>query len=321
MKNSTTNKYDTSYGALEYYDVGAGPAVLLLHGFPDSPTTFSHLVNKLIDTGYRCIVPFMPGYGQSALPSNKQGIIKGADASVLGIGRMLDEFLNHALQGETLHLTGHDWGSMVAQMLVALNDENPRTSYKIDRAVFYAVPPIVSFSKNITLKQLYRSRYMAYFQGFGVAQKIRADNLAYIEELWQRWSPWSAEELAQQPQLQQTLQTLKKNHCLENGMAYYRHLLNPLYILRGSSLFRQVSLLFKKRPHPCLLLVGEKDECIGADMYQGSEACYPHPDTRLEVLEGLGHFAHLENPEKVNAIITDFIDIHTHPAQRSGTSA
>lgn len=309
MKNSKTNKFDTSYGTLEYYDLGTGPAVVLLHGFPDSPTTFSHLVNTLIDAGYRCIVPFMPGYGQSALPTNSQGIIKGSDASMLGIGQMLDEFLSHALQGETLHLIGHDWGSMVAQILVALNDENPRTNYKIDRAVFYAVPPIASFSKNITLKQLYRSRYMAYFQGFGVAKKIRSENLAYIEELWQRWSPWSAEELAQQPQLQQTLQTLKKNRCLENGMAYYRHLLNPLYILRGSSLLRQISLLFKKRRQPCLLLVGEKDECIGADMYQGSEDCYPHPDTRLEVLEGLGHFAHLENPGKVNEIIKEFIHL------------
>jgi pimeloyl-ACP methyl ester carboxylesterase len=320
MKNSKTNTFDTSYGALEYYDLGAGPAVVLLHGFPDSPTTFSHLVNTLNDAGYRCIVPFMPGYGQSALPLNSQGIIKGPEASMLGIGRMLDEFLSHTLQGETLHLVGHDWGSMAAQMLVALNDENPRASYKIDRAVFYAVPPIASFSKNISFKQLYRSRYMAYFQGFGVAKKIRSEDFAYIEELWQRWSPWSPEELARQPQLKQTLQTLNKDHCLENGMAYYRHLLNPLYILRGSSLFRQVSLLFKKRCQPCLLLVGEKDECISAEMYRGNEACYPHPDTRLEVLDGLGHFAHLENPGKVNEIITDFIHLSAQQSEHAKAS-
>ncbi|MBL4607377.1 MAG: alpha/beta hydrolase [Pseudomonadales bacterium] len=310
MKNHLTHTFETSVGKLEYYDLGTGPAVVLLHGFPDSPTTFSYLVDALIDNGYRCIVPFMPGYGQSSLPFNNQGLLKGPEASMLGIGKMLNEFLGIHLAGESLQLVGHDWGSMVAQMLVALNDDKPHANYQIDSAVFYAVPPIAAFAKNIGFKQLYRSRYMAYFQGFGVAKKIRSKNLAYISELWLRWSPWNPEELAQQAQLKKTLQTLKTGQCLENGMAYYRCLLNPFYILRSSSLFQQVSLLFKKRNVPCLLLTGEKDACIGADMFNGSEECYPNPGTRLEVMKNLGHFAHLENPEKVNAIITDFLRLN-----------
>ena len=55
------------------------------------------------------------------------------------------------------------------------------------------------------------------------------------------------------------------------------------------------------------MLVGEKDECIAAGMYTGSVGGYPHPLTRLEVLKNLGHFAHLEDPQSVSAVITDFL--------------
>lgn len=317
MEHATTKKFSTSRGDLAYFDLGKGKPVLLLHGFPDTPLTFSDLVAALNLSGYRCIVPFMPGYGESNLPQKPKGLFKQAEASMLGIGRMMDEFLSSCLPGETLSVIGHDWGSLLAQMLIALNDENTQPAYKIDQAVIYAVPPLGSFYQNLSIKQLIRSRYMLYFQGPGVSKRIRALNFAYISELWQRWSPWSADELAQQVQLQRTIETLKQGSCLENGMAYYRYLLNPFYLFRGSSILQQHHLLLKKRPCPCLLLVGEKDECIGAEMFQGGSEYYPHSATRLSVLENLGHFAHLENPEKVIALIKDFFAMvkqHNHQA-------
>ena len=307
MKASAVHKYETSLGDLAYYDLGKGQPIVLLHGFPDNPLTFTSLVNVLNQAGFRCIVPYMPGYGDSSLPLKKDGFFKFADASMLGIGKMIDDFLSNILPDERIHIIGHDWGSLVAQVVVALNDENSQAAYQIERSVFYAVPPIANFFGNISIKQMVRSRYMYYFQGFGVAQTIRKQNLAYIKELWQRWSPWTPEELEQQTQLKETLSTLSEEGCLENGMAYYRFLLNPFYMIQGSSIIQQNKLLFKKRSCPCLLLTGEKDECIGAEMFDGSEALYPHEDTQLLVLKNLGHFAHLEDPDTVNSIITDFI--------------
>lgn len=321
MENTIIKKFQTSLGTLAYFDIGEGPAVVLFHGFPDTPLTFSHLVPVLNAAGYRCIVPFMPGYGESCLPRKADGPFKVTDASMLGIGKMIDEFLTSLVPGEAIKLIGHDWGSLLAQMLIALNDESPQAVYQIDQAVLYAVPPMGSFYRNLSLKQMFRSRYMMYFQGLGVAKTIRKAKLAYIKTLWQRWSPWTAEELEQQIQLKRSLQTLAEGRCLENGMAYYRHLLNPFYMLRGSSIIRQHQLLLKKRSCPCLLLVGASDECIGAEMFAGSEACYPHPDTQLMVLENLGHFAHLENPGKVNLIITDFLQAIEQKNPQAGVSA
>lgn len=307
MDNTALKNIDVSSGKLAYYDLGEGQAVVLLHGFPDTPHTFENMVSELVNAGFRCIVPFMPGYGGSSLPQKTKGLFKGVqEASMLGIGRMLDEMLQSILPGEAIKIIGHDWGSLVAQVLVALNDEDPQPSCHIERAIFYAVPPIGSFYKNISFKQIYRSRYMYYFQLPGVAKIIRDKQLEYIKTLWQRWSPWSSVELKKQAQLDRTLKTLEQGACLENGMAYYRSLLNPYYMIRGSSIIEQNRMLFKKRSLPCLLLVGEKDECIGREMFQGGTEYYPHPDTRFMEINGLGHFAHLENPEKVAALVLDY---------------
>ncbi|MBV1882810.1 MAG: alpha/beta hydrolase [Pseudomonadales bacterium] len=306
---------NTSLGPIAYYDIGEGQPVVLLHGFPDTPSTFFLLASELVDHGYRCIIPYMPGYGASALP-NTQGVGKMADASVLGIGQMLDKFLCTIFTDENIKIIGHDWGSIVAQVLVALVDEYPQTNYRIDSAVFYAVPPLGSFYQNINVKQIIRSRYMFYFQLFGVTNTLRRDDLIYIKKLWARWSPWTDIELDSQPQLNLTLKTLAAGRCLENAIAYYRHFLNPYYVLRGNSLKAQNKLLLKKRECRSLLLVGEKDSCIGAEMFEGAESYYPHPDTRLEVMSGLGHFAHLENPARVNGVIKAFFQIK-NPAPKS----
>src|SRR5712692_12079944 len=45
----------------------AGPAVLLLHGFPTSSHMFRNLIPALADR-YRVIAPDYPGYGQSSMP-------------------------------------------------------------------------------------------------------------------------------------------------------------------------------------------------------------------------------------------------------------
>ncbi|MBL4868736.1 MAG: alpha/beta hydrolase, partial [Pseudomonadales bacterium] len=300
--------FKTSLGSIAYYDIGEGQPIVMLHGFPDTPSTFTHLVNEFTASGYRCIVPYMPGYGASTLPQTR-GSSKAADASVLGVGKMVDKFLCTIIPGTTIKIIGHDWGSIVAQVLVALAEENPNSMYKIESAVFYAVPPTGSFYRNINFKQLYRSRYMLYFQGAGVANAMRKDDLAYIKKLWKRWSPWTTEELGYQVQLERTLETLEEGNCLENAIAYYRHFLNPFYMLRGSSLRQQNKLLLKKRACRSLMLVGEKDGCIGVEMFDGAESYYPHPETKLSVLKNLGHFAHLEDADRVYTEINEFFQI------------
>ena len=49
---------------------GRGPLVLLVHGFPDIPQTWSSQIQALSAAGYRVIAPYLPGYLPSRAADN-----------------------------------------------------------------------------------------------------------------------------------------------------------------------------------------------------------------------------------------------------------
>jgi pimeloyl-ACP methyl ester carboxylesterase len=59
----------TSGGEISYVDVGDGPAVLLLHGFPLSSFTWRELI-PLLETRFRVVVPDLLGAGDSDKPED-----------------------------------------------------------------------------------------------------------------------------------------------------------------------------------------------------------------------------------------------------------
>jgi pimeloyl-ACP methyl ester carboxylesterase len=81
-----------------------GPLALLLHGLPDSPHTWRHLLPELAERGYHAVAPFMRGYAPTAIPADgayQTGAL-AADANAL----------HEALGGgPDAVLIGHDWGA------------------------------------------------------------------------------------------------------------------------------------------------------------------------------------------------------------------
>ena len=49
-------------------EAGSGPAVLLLHGFPELWYSWRHQVGALADAGYRAVAPDLRGYGRTSAP-------------------------------------------------------------------------------------------------------------------------------------------------------------------------------------------------------------------------------------------------------------
>jgi pimeloyl-ACP methyl ester carboxylesterase len=106
-------------GALDvgYADVGPadGSVVLLLHGWPYDIHSYAEVAPMLADRGYRCLVPFLRGYGttrfrDSAAMRNGQQSALGRDAVDL-----LD-----ALGVERAVIGGFDWGARSACVVAAL---------------------------------------------------------------------------------------------------------------------------------------------------------------------------------------------------------
>ncbi|MBT2901552.1 alpha/beta fold hydrolase [Streptomyces sp. McG3] len=99
-----------SAGVIEYHDTGGeGPVVVLLHGVAMDGSLWDEVVAGLGD-GVRCVVPTLP------LGGHRRPMEAGADLSVLGVARLVAEFLE-ALRLEDVTLVMNDWGG--AQALVA----------------------------------------------------------------------------------------------------------------------------------------------------------------------------------------------------------
>ncbi|SDG57699.1 alpha/beta fold hydrolase [Pseudonocardia oroxyli] len=101
---------------LRVTEEGSGPAVVLVHGFPELGYSWRHQVTALAAAGHRVIVPDMRGYGGSSRPAAVEDYdIHHLTGDVVGL---LD-----ALGEEQSVVVGHDWGAIVAWQTALLHPE------------------------------------------------------------------------------------------------------------------------------------------------------------------------------------------------------
>src|SRR5258708_26043200 len=91
-----------------YLEAGAGPPVILLHGFPETSFAWRFQIPPLA-RHYRAIAPDLRGYGETDKPS------KGYDKRAMANDVVA---LLETLGGERVALVGHDRGARVATRLV-----------------------------------------------------------------------------------------------------------------------------------------------------------------------------------------------------------
>ena len=91
--------------------VGEGPPVLLLHGFPSSRQLWAGVAPALVDAGFRVLVPDLVGYGTGDAPA-------AVRVDMASQARWLLEMLD-ALGVTRVAVVAHDVGSAAAQILVA----------------------------------------------------------------------------------------------------------------------------------------------------------------------------------------------------------
>ncbi|WP_421359594.1 alpha/beta fold hydrolase [Agrobacterium rosae] len=86
---------------------GTGPAILLLHGYPETRTAWHRIAPALADA-YTVVIPDLPGYGDSRTTGNAQGM-----GSKRHMAKNLHEMMV-ALGHRRFVVIGHDRGGRVA---------------------------------------------------------------------------------------------------------------------------------------------------------------------------------------------------------------
>src|SRR5712671_1867182 len=117
----------TSFGALKQVDAGvlsigyaeagpaAGPAVILLHGWPYDIHSFVDVAPLLASAGYRVIVPYLRGYGTTRFLSSET--FRNGQPSVVAVDIIA---LMDALKIKKPIIGGFDWGARTANIIAAL---------------------------------------------------------------------------------------------------------------------------------------------------------------------------------------------------------
>ena len=255
-----------------YLTEGSGPLVLLLHGFPDTAYTWDRVMPEVARAGFRAVAPFMRGYHPTAIPEDGRydGDTLGRD--VLALIEALGE--EHAI------VVGHDWGALAAYTAAAVEPERVR------RLITLGVPHPRSVAP--TPSMLWAVRHFFVLRRKRAAQKVRANDHAYVDELVRRWSPaWKnipAEETAR------VKQAFAEPGCAEAACGYYAAL-SP----------RMPASLKASIKVPAVAFAGIHDN-VSPRVYEKARRCF---DASYEVIQVPGgHFMHREHPTEFIAELT-----------------
>ncbi|MFC8174091.1 alpha/beta fold hydrolase [Streptomyces sp. NPDC057325] len=256
---------------------GEGPAVLLVHGFPDSRRLWRHQIPALTSAGFRCVVPTLRGFGASDRPGG------GAEAyhPAKHVGDLLE--LLARLDVDRFHLVGHDWGSGVAQGLAHA------VTGRVRSLTLLSVGHLTA-NLEAGWEQRQRSWYMLLFQLAGVAEDWLARNdFAQLREM-----------LAEHPDAESVIEPLRAPGALTAALNIYRAGLPPeaLFGADGSA-----PPLPEGVPVMGVWSTGDRFLTERSMSRTGEHVA---GSWRYERVEDAGHWLQLDRPERVNELLLSF---------------
>lgn len=252
------------------------PLAVLVHGFPDTPYTWRYAGPQLADHGYRVVAPWLPGYtGSLAAPISVGTYVR----AILQVRRDFGG-------DERTLLVGHDWGANAGYGAVACAPGDFR------QFVALAVPPTAALGTGIfEYRQLRRSFYIWFIQQVGLAEMALVQP-GFWESLWADWSPGygPSDDIAE----------LRRHVTADNIAAVispYRASFNPDFA--DSSAEAEAAATMTPPPVATLCLHGVRDGAIGAELLTDVAAHLPASGSAFRLVDGVGHFLHLEDPDGI----------------------
>ncbi len=153
---------------------GDAPALIFLHGFPESHRTWRHQIAHLSDR-FRCIAPDQRGYRGSSKPQ---------DVASYTPDKLIGDIFQLALALGVVEFTvvGHDWGGAIAWGVALLGQGGGATGVRVTRAVIMNAPHPVTFQKLLYLdaNQRASSQYMRLFRDPANDALVREHGLAAL---------------------------------------------------------------------------------------------------------------------------------------------
>jgi pimeloyl-ACP methyl ester carboxylesterase len=287
---------------------GAGPLVILLHGFPQCWYSWRHQLAALAPH-YRVVAPDLRGYNESDKPEGVASYaLSESSADIVG--------LIHALGEREAVIVAHDFGGAVAWTLAA---EHPEVVRKL---VVLNCPHPAIFSQHMrsNSRQMARSWYMLFFQIPWLPETLLGLNHAWaigngLRKTVVRQDTFTEEDI------RYFRDAASRPGALGSAINYYRAAFRTPEAAAGlpPGLRR---FFYGDRPLPAarsrledwptisaptLLIWGEADVALGKELTLGMEPLFAGPFA-VKYVPFSGHFVHEEQPEVVNRHLLDFLN-------------
>jgi len=260
-------------------DEGSGPAVLLLHGFPDSSDLWRNQIPALVNAGLRVVAPDLRGFGESDKPSE-------VEAYALPVVLQDTLGLLDTLGIARAHVVCHDAGAAIGWMLAALHPTH------VDRFVALSVGHLNTFWQ-AGLDQREKSWYMLLFQFRGLAEEI------LTRDNWKLFRDWARHH----PETEKWIKDLARPGALTAGLNWYRANMGPEVFLTEPQLLPPVQA-------PTLAVWSSGDAYMTeAPVVRSAE--WVTGSWQYERLEGASHWMQFDQPARLNELLVKFLTSHS----------
>lgn len=324
MTNSASSRLIEANGLrMKIYEMGAGPLVVLCHGFPETGGAWRHQLAALAAAGYRAVAPDLRGFGDTDAP---------ADIALYSLGHLVGDMVGllDALGEDNAVIVGNDWGATLAWQAALVRPDRFRAVAAIGVPMMGRPPlqPTRLFPQSDEARF-----YTLYFQEEGAAEaEFERDVALTLRKILHAASadagprrdgdgtpnPFGMVSRTEgllaplpdpgrapswmEPEAFETLVSDYRKSGFRGGLNYYRNL--------DRNWEEQGALEGETVKRPALFMVGDRDAGLSIPGMRDIIAGMPQlvPDLRDTVfLERCGHWAPQECPEAVSQALTGFL--------------
>ncbi|MBR0552574.1 alpha/beta fold hydrolase [Stakelama marina] len=268
----------------------ASPAMLFLHGFPESHRTWRHQIEEFARDHF-VIAPDQRGFARSDKPEGVENYTPDKPvADALAIADHFDK--------QRFVLVGHDWGGAIAWML-ALNHPD-----RVEKLIICNAPHPFVFQKSLfdDMDQREASQYIRAFRNPDLEKHIDSIGLeAFFDTTFVKHA--DPELLA--PEKANYLDEWSQPGAMTAMLNWYRA--SAVQVPAMDETPERPAFLdapFPPIKMPTLVIWGMKDTALLPVQLEGLEEVVPN----LTVVKvDAGHFVPWEAPDKVNAAMREWL--------------
>jgi pimeloyl-ACP methyl ester carboxylesterase len=282
IQNSWKHEYITTNGVkLHYVTQGAGPLMLMLHGFPEFWYSWRHQIPEFAKY-FQVVALDLRGYNDSDKPKEQSAyvmdeFIKDVEGVIKGLG--YDKCI----------LVGHDWGGAIAWSFAYAHPE------MVERLIILNLPHPAKFSQGLrTFQQLLRSWYIFLFQLPWLPEFIlQSSDYQVIDHIFQGTA---VNKNAFTPaDIDAYKNAAAKRGAVTAMLDYYRNIFQQPFLTENWGILTM----------PTLMIWGENDTALGKELTYDTKLYVR--DFQIKYIPHCGHWVQQENPDLVNQYMREFL--------------